>query len=151
MGGWDPRWQVPQRWEGMQISMLKTGASNSLCDLRQFLPCPARPQFPCLKHERGDPFCLDFFSQGASPTPHLYPTLSLRVRKRAGSWLRELHPHLPARLLRISSLRTHHPLGELIKLSFPNYKPVSSSGSEVKESLSHSGSRTSTDCREMGT
>lgn len=55
-----------------------------------------------------------------------------------------------ARPVRISSAGLHHPLGELIKLSFQTCKPVSSRGSEVKENCSRS-SQSSTSCGETST
>lgn len=61
-----------------------------------------------------------------------------------------MNHELQARSVRISSPGLHHPLGELIKLSFQTYKPISSSGSEVKENCSRN-SKTFTSCRETGT
>lgn len=52
--GWDLGMSelLKGRWQDTQSSALKTGASESLCDLRQLLPCPAKPHFSGLQQHR---------------------------------------------------------------------------------------------------
>lgn len=83
------------------------------------------------------------------PQPHVSTPLSpARSEKEAAAG--SVNHELQARPVRISSPGLHHPLGELIKLSFQTYKPISSRGSEVKENCSRN-SQTFTSCRETGT